>query len=140
MAQATHDEDAPSPPPHDHSPYDDFLMIELDGWYNDEEDEDSNNTEFHLITRTKRIEISKRERKMMKYNGKGSMICFCFESRVLCLGHGATVTRCWIGSRFSWAWRTPPSNSTSKSLNRTGMSAILKITSTPRATRHYCKP
>lgn len=46
MAQAARDEDAPPPPPRDHSPDDDFLRIELDGWYNDEEDEDPNNTEF----------------------------------------------------------------------------------------------
>ena len=46
MAQVARDEDAPLPPPRDHSPDDDFLRIEHDGWYNDEEDEDSNDTEF----------------------------------------------------------------------------------------------
>ena len=46
MVQVVRDEDVPLPPPCDHSPDDDFLRIELDGWYNDEEDEDSNDTEF----------------------------------------------------------------------------------------------
>ncbi|KAJ7942625.1 E3 ubiquitin-protein ligase RING1 [Quillaja saponaria] len=45
IAQSARDDDAPPPPPQNHSSMDDFLRIELDGWDNDEDDDDG--VEFH---------------------------------------------------------------------------------------------
>ena len=45
MAQVARDEDAPLPPPRDHSPDDDFLRIEHDGWYNDEEEDEDRSSD-----------------------------------------------------------------------------------------------
>lgn len=47
MAQVAREGDEPPPLPQDHSPGEDFLRIELDGWDNDEEEgDDPDNAEF----------------------------------------------------------------------------------------------
>ncbi|KAM5565151.1 E3 ubiquitin-protein ligase CIP8 [Rosa sericea] len=47
IAQAARDEDAPPALPQNPTPEEDFLRIELDGWDNDEDDEDAHSVEFH---------------------------------------------------------------------------------------------
>ncbi|KAK9946919.1 hypothetical protein M0R45_012358 [Rubus argutus] len=46
IAQAARDEDAPPPLPQNPNPEEDFLRIELDGWDNDEDEDDAHSVEF----------------------------------------------------------------------------------------------
>lgn len=46
IAQAARDEDAPPPLPQNPTPEEDFLRIELDGWDNDEDEDDAHSVEF----------------------------------------------------------------------------------------------
>ncbi|CAA3006771.1 E3 ubiquitin- ligase CIP8 [Olea europaea subsp. europaea] len=49
IAEAAREEDAPPPPPSEHADLsdDDFLRIELDGWVDDEDDEEEHSVEGH---------------------------------------------------------------------------------------------
>lgn len=47
IAQAAREEDAPPPLPLNPLPEDDFFRIEMDGWDNDEDEDDAHSVEFH---------------------------------------------------------------------------------------------
>ncbi|PQQ21579.1 E3 ubiquitin-protein ligase CIP8 [Prunus yedoensis var. nudiflora] len=47
IAQAAREEDAPPPLPQNPLPEDDFFRIEMDGWDNDEDEDDAHSVEFH---------------------------------------------------------------------------------------------